>query len=209
VGIDADIAAQFPSGFEESELGLIPKGWAISPISSLATVKGGKQLDRKYFDTDAENPIFGGAGEMGRTVLANADGLVLTVGRVGAYCGQFFWHLGPAWVNNNASHIIPLRESSGYWLYWSLRNSNVDKIKKGAAQPFVSNSDIASISVVCPPRVIESAFHQVAAALHESMMSNLAKGTQLVRFRDTLLPRLISGKLRPPEAEALIEDAVA
>ena len=203
-GMDAATAALFPNEFEDSELGPIPKGWTVGRVSDAADIKGGKQLDREQFAPEGRNPIFGGAGEMGRTNLSNADGLVITVGRVGAYCGQFFWHLGPAWVNNNASSISPAA-NSGFWIYWCLRNADIGKIKKGAAQPFVSNSDIAALFVVMPPQELVSTFHALALEMHKRMANLADLASHLTMLRDTLLPRLISGKLRLPDGLALAE----
>jgi type I restriction enzyme S subunit len=72
----------------------------------------------------------GGAGEMGRSNLSNAEGFVITVGRVGAYCGQYFWHSGKAWVNDH--HVIPHDVNYSVWLYQWLRSVNMDLIKRSA-----------------------------------------------------------------------------
>jgi type I restriction enzyme S subunit len=40
--------------------------------------------------------------------------------------------------------------------------------------------------------------------LFDKILSNVQEQTILSDLRDTLLPRLISGKLRVPEAEAMI-----
>src|SRR5690606_18802436 len=42
VGMDAATAALFPSEFEDSELGIIPKGWAINSVSDVATIVRGR-----------------------------------------------------------------------------------------------------------------------------------------------------------------------
>lgn len=184
-----------PEGMQESELGLIPNAWRVGTVSNLAEIKGGKQLEKEHFDQQGENPIFGGAGEMGRTDLSNADGLVITVGRVGAYCGQFFWHLGSAWVNNNASRIV-VGDDAGFWLYWVLRHVDIDKIKKGAAQPFVSNGDLAAMHIVIPDDATIQEFNSLACDLHRRMSLLSQQVATLAALRNGLLPRLISGQLR-------------
>lgn len=208
-GVDAATAALFPAEFEESHLGLIPQGWTACAVSELASLKGGKQLERSAFDDAGPNPIFGGAGEMGRTHLSNADGFVLTVGRVGAYCGQFFWHEGAAWVNNNASLVRVHSPRDSYWLHQALLTSDIDRIKKGAAQPFVSNSDIEALPLVIASVEAREAFHEIAKPLYERQAITTAQADSLRAVRDSLLPRLISGKLRLPEAQEQVEDALA
>lgn len=207
-GMDAATAALFPAEFEASALGVIPKGWKVSKVSELASLKGGKQLERNSFDDAGPNPIFGGAGEMGRTHLSNAEGFVLTVGRVGAYCGQFFWHEGTAWVNNNASLVRVHSPNDCYWLHQALLASDIEKIKKGAAQPFVSNSDVEALPVIIPPAKAREAFHEIAKPLYERQSITAAQASSLQLIRDTLLPRLISGKLRLTEAREQVEEVL-
>lgn len=208
-GIDAASAALFPDAFEESDLGLVPRGWVIGRLIDFAKLKGGKILSKEYFSVDAEFPVYGGAGEMGRSNLFNAEGFVITVGRVGAYCGQYFWHLGKAWVNNNASHVIPHNVNYSVWLYQWLRSVDMDLIKKGAAQPFVSNGDIENLQIILPAASVIEEFVSVCEPLFERMSSVLASISTLTNLRDTLLPRLISGQLRIADAEEELEKAIA
>lgn len=208
-GMSAETAALFPDAFEESELGLVPKGWVIGRLIDFAKLKGGKMLSKEHFSVDGEFPVYGGAGEMGRSNMSNAEGFVITVGRVGAYCGQYFWHSGNAWVNNNASHVIPHNVNYSVWLYQWLRSVDMDLIKKGAAQPFVSNGDIENLQIILPAASVIEEFVSVCEPLFERMSSILASISTLTNLRDTLLPRLISGQLQMPDAEQAIEEATA
>ncbi len=98
-----------------------PNGWKVRPVGDFAELKGGKQLEKEEITSTGSIPVFGGAGFMGYTEGHNADGFVISVGRVGAYCGQFFSHRGKAWINNNASLIRPNEGVSGDWLFQALR----------------------------------------------------------------------------------------
>lgn len=197
-----------PEDMQESELGLIPKGWRVGCVGDVADIKGGRQLEKQHFIEQGAHPVFGGAGEMGRTDLWNADGFVITVGRVGAYCGQFFWHLGSAWVNNNASRIV-VSDDAGYWLYWALRNADIGKIKKGAAQPFVSNGDLAAMRIVIPDHVVLNEFNSLVQALHQRMSLLVQQAATLAALQDMSLPRLISGQIRICEVERIAEVSTA
>ena len=52
------------------------------------------------------------------------------------------------------------------------------------------------------------AFVDVAWALFQRLVENEKQAQTLSTLRDTLLPRLISGQLRLPEALPLVEDAL-
>lgn len=194
-GMDDATAALFPDSFEESELGSVPKGWTLGKLADIASLKGGKMLDKASFAESGEHPVFGGAGVMGYSDFFNAEGFVITVGRVGAYCGQYFWHQGKAWVNNNASLVSPSNLNHACWLFLWLKSVDMDLIKKGAAQPFVSNGDIADLKIVLPPSQVIDKFVQSIDPIFKKLSSITAQSKSLEVLRDTLLPRLISGRL--------------
>ena len=206
-GLPAHLYDLFPDRLVESELGEIPEGWEIRPVGDFAEFKGGKQLEKEKISAVGQIPVFGGAGIMGYTDEHNADGFVITVGRVGAYCGQFFSHRGKAWINNNASLIRQNDDSLAEWLFLSLRHADIDVIKKGAAQPFVSNGDIAKLPVVWPGEQIVRLFAETVVPLLSEQESGAAESISLAQLRDTLLPKLISGELRVPDAERIVAAA--
>ncbi|MBX3184294.1 MAG: restriction endonuclease subunit S [Polyangiaceae bacterium] len=194
-GMDAETAKLFPSEFVESELGEIPKGWEHRTVGELSVLSGGKQLEREFIVEDGLIPVFGGAGVMGFTMGHNADGFVISVGRVGAYCGQFFAHRGKAWINNNASLIRPNDAHFSEWMFLALKHADIDVIKKGAAQPFVSNGDIANLKLLWPGAPTIAAFSRQFVPLLDAKDANDAQSKTLARTRDTLLPSLLSGEL--------------
>ena len=67
-------------------------------------------------------------------------------------------------------------------------------------------SYLRSIKFVLPSLDILSRFSGVTASLHEAVVANRTRIETLSSIRDTLLPRLISGQLRVPDAEAMLED---
>ena len=178
-----------------------PEGWEDRPVSDFATIKGGKQLSKENITAHGPVPVFGGAGLMGYTAVHNADGYVISVGRVGAYCGRFFAYRGKAWINNNASLITPKDSIPGEWLLLALQELDIDLIKKGAAQPFVSNSDISAMKVVYPGERVLAAFQNTIIDLMLFRERNEIESRTLAQIRDLLLPKLMSGEIRVREAE--------
>ncbi|WP_353851222.1 hypothetical protein [Thiomonas sp.] len=55
---------------------------------------------------------------------------------------------------------------------------------------------------------VGGAFASVAEPFYARIVTNKAQARSLAQLRDTLLPRLISGKLRFPEATEQIEEAL-
>jgi type I restriction enzyme S subunit len=80
----------------------------------------------------------------------------------------------------------------------------MEVIKKGAAQPFVSNSDIAAVKVLLPPHSILDRFQDLIRPVFLTIESNQTESRDLATLRDTLLPKLLSGEISAPVAEELI-----
>ena len=198
-GLPAELYDLFPDRLVPSELGEIPEWWQVRAVGDCATIKGGKQIKRTEFDDNADIPVFGGAGQMGFTTKYNADGYVITVGRVGAYCGNFVAYRGKAWVNNNASQITALEHIPSEWLFLSLRELDMETIKKGAAQPFVSNGDISKMEIVVPDKETLSYFQELVKPIMLRREFNEGESATLIQIRDTLLPKLLSGEIRVDE----------
>lgn len=196
-----DVWSLFPDRLDDEGK---PEGWGLRPVGDFAELRGGKQLEKERITSSGTIPVFGGAGVMGFTDEHNADGFVISVGRVGAYCGQFFSHRGKAWINNNASLIRQFEGVSGEWLFQSLRHADIEVIKKGAAQPFVSNTDVGNMPIIWPGERVVSRFADVAVPLMLRMEHNDAEASTLATTRDFLLPKLMSGEVRVKNAEKLV-----
>ena len=199
-----DIAALFPSEWESSTR-LIPKGWEVGVVSDLADVTGGKQLHASQISDSGAVPVYGGNGIMGFTTQSNANPFAINFGRVGAYCGNFYWSHKSSWINNNASLVKQKDEKDFCFVLFSLRQIDINSIKKGAAQPFVSNGDIAAQKIVIPSQDILQRFNETALPLLQRIGLNNDESQTLARLRDALLPRLVSGALRVPDAMREVE----
>ena len=77
----------------------------------------------------------------------------------------------------------------------------------GATMPNINTGILGSVPVLLPPDALLSAFEDVVSATELQRSYNSSAAETLATLRDTLLPRLISGQLRLPEAQALVAAA--
>ena len=73
----------------------------------------------------------------------------------------------------------------------------------------MSAPDIKNFEVIAPDDATVAAFENVATPLLIKVQHNHVQINSISAIRDTLLPRLISGKLRLPEAEAALKEVSA
>ena len=70
----------------------------------------------------------------------------------------------------------------------------------------VTVADLKRLHVAHPPQPVIEQFNTMAVPIHQMIFGNEQQAQTLTQLRDTLLPRLISGQLRLPDAEVLIKE---
>jgi type I restriction enzyme, S subunit len=73
----------------------------------------------------------------------------------------------------------------------------------GATMPNLNTGILGSVPVVLPSPSVVAAFEELVSVTEEQRSRNASMAETLATLRDTLLPRLISGQLRLPQAEAM------
>ncbi|MDA0190669.1 MAG: restriction endonuclease subunit S, partial [Proteobacteria bacterium] len=97
-----------------------------------------------------------------------------------------------------------------YLLFWCRQNmETIKNHANGSTFMEISKKAFRPLLAVVPSPELVAEFNTVANALFERVVENERQAQTLATLRDTLLPRLISGQLRLPEAEALIEEPTA
>ena len=95
-------------------------------------------------------------------------------------------------------------------LLWCRQNmENIKARANGSTFMEINKKAFLPIPALVPaPEIIQS-FTDVAGRLFDRLIENEKQAQTLATLRDTLLPRLISGQLRLPEADAMLEEACA
>ena len=70
----------------------------------------------------------------------------------------------------------------------------------------VKPKEIAGLSVIAPPPNVIDAFSHMTGRLHDGILLKRRQSRRLAGLRDILLPKLLSGEIEIPEAEAIAEE---
>jgi len=228
-GMDAATAALFPDSFEESELGLVPKGWMTRPIYDMATYINGAAY--KAFEPNAERrglPIikiaelkagisaqtaFSDVAMPDKYLIETGDILFSWSGNPDTSIDTFVWQHAPALLNQHIFRVLPHEAVERSFVLQMLRNlkpvfAELARNKQTTGLGHVTVADLKRLHVVHPPQSVIEQFNILAVPIHQKIFGNEQQAQALTQLRDTLLPRLISGQLRLPEAEALVAEAV-
>ncbi|MBB6055269.1 restriction endonuclease subunit S [Tolumonas osonensis] len=215
--LPAETRALFPSEFEETELGWVPKGWDISTTGDEFEVKGGST-------PSTANPEFWENGDIHWTSpkdLSDLDTkILLDTSRKITEAGlkKITSGLLPentvlmssrAPVGYLALAKIPVAINQGYIAIPSAKNftaeyiiqwldSNMDQIKGmagGTTFAEISKSTFKTIEIVVPTKPVILEFTKMAKTIFDKITSNVKETSSLSNIRDSLLPKLISGEL--------------
>lgn len=228
-GMDAETAALFPSEFENSELGEIPKGWRVGTVGECVTVVGGSTPSTAvpgYWE--GGNTAWATPKDLSKLsdpVLLATERLITPAGL--AQIGSGLLPPGTVLLSSRApiGYVavveLPVAVNQGFiamvcdkgltthyvrhWTEW-----NMEAIKgraNGTTFMEVSKAAFRPMPVVCPPSQVLSAFEKSVGPLHASTVNNLRQSETLAGLRDTLLPKLLSGEVRVREAERMVEVA--
>lgn len=224
-GMDSATAALFPSEFQQSELGSIPFGWRskrageLMELSreSINPLRNPNELFAHYslpaFDEGKRPKI-----ERGRAIRSNKT--IVPFGSI--LLSKLNPHIPRVWLPNLnmqvncvcSTEFLVFKPRTGFsveYLFCQFTEQGFTQ-KYGGLTTGTSNSHqrvkaeyLLEEKLIAPDSAVVKAFTSLTYPLFEKINNNIETQQTLAELRDTLLPRLISGKLRVPEAEELLE----
>ncbi|MDE2664504.1 MAG: restriction endonuclease subunit S [Gemmatimonadota bacterium] len=211
-GLPPDIADLFPDRMVESEMGEIPEGWEATTLATVIELHDRKRIPlnkRQRSQRQGPYPYYGAAGIMDFVDDYLFDGVHILMGEDGSVVDahghpvvQYVW--GKFWVNNHAHVIKGTAAISDEHVYLLLKHSNITAFVTGAVQPKLNQRNLKSIPLVVPAEPACRVFSRLVAPLFARLRLNSDECSLLVTLRDKLLPKLISGEIRVPDAESAL-----
>ena len=192
----------FPSEFEETEaLGWVPKGWASAKLSDLLEVKYGK--DHKKLN-DGNIPVYGSGGVMRYADKSLYEGESVLIPRKGTLSNILYLNT-KFWTVDTMFYTIPQKEFIAKYAYHHLKSLDFTSMNVGSAVPSMTTKVLNNLSILLPSNAILKEFDFILTTYFNKTEASSKQSDSLTKLRDTLLPKLISGELRLPDAEQQVE----
>jgi len=208
---------EFP-GYEKVKfIDEIPPGWKMGKMSDLVQILSGfafksgdfvkegryrlatiKNVQDGYFDRVTKDGLSALPEKMPEYCkLRNGDILLSLTGNVGRVC---FVEGDNYLLNQRVAKLAPINKIDTAFIYLLFRQRNIlvtlENLASGTAQQNLSPVKTAGIDTVIPDRNIMERFGKIVNPIFEKLLWNLNQNIFLVEIRDSLLPRLMTGKVR-------------
>ena len=198
-------------GFEESELGMIPKGWTVKELGEVTKPQTAKVKDRA--DVKVLSPVTTGELVLSEEYFSKqvfseniAKYIVVkpfdfaynparvNIGSLGMNTFDFDGCVSPVYV------VFSCAENYQYFFdLFRKTDCFKEEVKTraiGGVRQTLGYKDFSLIKVVYPPKVVVEEFNKIYSTLLSKKVKNDVEIARLGELRDTLLPRLMSGELK-------------
>lgn len=200
-----------PENMQESELGLIPKGWRIGTFGDVAEHP---RRSVQPEEIESSTPYIAlehmprrsiALGDWGMAVGLESNKYEFKRGEIlFGKLRPYFHKVGVAPLDGVCStDIVVIAPKSPAWFGFVLVHASSDEFVEytnagstGTKMPRTSWREISRYAVLLPPESIATAFNEQVQQIAEKIISNIHESRTLAALRDTLLSRLISGQLQ-------------
>lgn len=119
--------------------------------------------------------------------------------------------VGRQMAMNQSCYGLRGKADDDYFTYFSTCRL-VESLKQrshGSVFDTITMATMTGVFIIYPDKAVIRAFETLLQPVMDRIQKNLEQAQTLATLRDTLLPRLISGQLRLPDAEPILETANA
>jgi type I restriction enzyme, S subunit len=218
--VEAYVSGLFPSEFQNSEIGQIPKGWAVVGLNEIATFLNGLALQKYPANSDSGSLPAIKIAQLRRGSVEGADRVASTLppqyivndgDLLFSWSGSLeveIWAGGTGALNQHLFKVTPVEVPQWFvyfWLKTHLKGFREIAAGKVTTMGHIQRHHLSEAKVLLPKRDALEGMSGVLSPLVERVITSRLKANTVIQLRESLLPRLISGKLRVPDAEKLVE----
>jgi type I restriction enzyme S subunit len=222
-GLSQTLDRLFPSEFESSDLGDIPRGWSVQSLREIAQVFSGgtpsksnaeywngslpwispKAMNAIHVDHSDETvtPVAVGNG----TRLVHKGSVLVMVRGMGLHQGvRISQAQCDVTFNQDVKALVPNWGDGSFLLFALLDASSYlfSKVQSAGHGTGVLPTDaLESLSFAVPPIQVRGTLLERLENWNSKIAANIRATETLIAIRDTLLPKLILGELRVPSTD--------
>ncbi len=190
-GISEEIIKLFPSEFETSEIGKIPKRWEVKKLGDFFPVKTGKK-NANIANNNGIYPFFTCSQEVLKTNSYSFDDSAILLAGNGDF--NIKWYRGKFEAYQRTYVLIPYDKNNLGYLFFAMKHflDLITGASQGSVIKFITKGMIENFKIVYPNNIkFINFFNQIL----DNIENNINQIQTLQNLRDTLLPKLINGEI--------------
>lgn len=177
--------------------------WQACTLSDVLKFGNGKSRPKE----SGEIPVYGGNGILDYTNCSNYSDETIVIGRVGAYCGATYYENQEIWVSDNALSAKALYGNDTKFLYYFLKNLDLNQFAQGSSHPLLTQTLLNSIEVGIPSSLPEQkAIASVLSSLDDKIDLLHRQNKTLEAMAETLFRHWFIGEAKEDWSEFHIRD---
>lgn len=172
----------------------IPCNWHFGKLVEIGQFVRGKNITSTEMQEGEIPVVSAGIEPSGYHNEANVKGKSLTMSASGANAGYLKYNLNDIWAADCSYYQ---NDENIWFVYSSLKfiESAIRNLQVGSAQPHVYAKNINKLNIIIPEEKYIKMYNDLVNPMFEEISRLNEKNKILVKQRDLLLPRLMSGKL--------------
>jgi len=225
-GLPAEISNLFPDSFEDSELGEIPRGWGVAKIDQIIKIQK-DSIDPSVTPDETFDhysiPAFDSGKNPAKELGSSIKSQKFLVGDDDLLVSKLNPSTPRVWIPFSSSarrsicstEFLVCRASTDVgraFAYCLASSDSIIEVMTGLAggtsnsHQRIRPSDFLSLDCCIGSQKVRSAFSDVVEPLLRKTLAQRIESRSLASARDALLPKLISGEIRIPDAERMLEE---
>lgn len=171
----------------------VPEGWEQKRFGAFCVLQRGHDLP----DAKVEPGPYPVAASTSIKTYHNqfkAKPPVITTGRSGSL-GKVLFINEKTWPLNTCLYVKDFCGNSCYLIFYTLKNMGLENFNAGSGVPSLNRNHLNGIPMIVPPKELQVSFDAIISPLFRQKELIEQSNRVLAKTRDSLLPRLISGKL--------------
>lgn len=191
----------------DSPFGKIPEGWRVGQLDDALLLQRGFDLPKKKRRLGSV-PVYASTGVVGMHDQYKVKAPGIVTGRSGSL-GKVIFVEDDFWPLNTTLWVKEFRNVTPFFAYYLLSELGLEGYNSGAAVPTLNRNDIHGLPVIIPAKSVLADFDTYMVPMFSLKRYFRLKNAQLIKTRDLLLPKLISGELDVSELDIAIPEEVA
>ena len=184
---------RFP-GWQQAEFKKgIPKGWENKRFDNFCTLQRGFDLPDSNIEL-GEFPVVASTSIKAFHKEFKIKPPIVATGRSGSL-GTVQFIQKKAWPLNTCLFVKDFKGNSPYLVYFILKSMRLENFNAGAGIPSLNRNHLAALKLAVPTQVIQQKFDEIISPIFKSLAQQAEVTENLVKTKEALLPRLMSGKL--------------